>query len=111
MTRPPPRRRRSTTHLPICRGRTEHGRIKIKSESRLSAPSISGRDGRSMTRTGAPFGAPPRRFLCPRDRLLETEGGLRRSPDPERLSPCVHPLLKFAIGVAQACMLTQVLDP
>jgi hypothetical protein len=56
------------------------------------ASPVSGRDCRPMTRTGAPLGASPRRFLCPRDHLLETEGAFRRSPDPARLSPCVHPL-------------------
>jgi hypothetical protein len=75
---------------------------------------VSGRDGRSMTRTGVPFGAPPRRcvFPCPRRRLSDPEKPfglpdpagfrLRSSAPPDRQprGVCGKPLSSATNGAA-----------
>ena len=53
---------------------------------------VSGRDCRSITRTGAPLGAPLRLFLKPRDRLLKRTVTTSGHNHPAGISPCVHPL-------------------
>jgi hypothetical protein len=98
---------------PNCRFRTLRNPNKREAERRNSrarnaapvgppygwASPVSGRDCRPITRTGAPLGAPPRLFLKPRDRLLETDrGGLYGTPLIPRAFTRFHPLHQPVAG-------------
>jgi len=73
------------------------------SRARIAAPvglpcgmasPVSGRDCRPITRTGAPLGAPLRRFSFDLETAFwkRTGAAIRNALDPAGFSPCVHPL-------------------